>query len=538
MASETGSDLRFGIDRLVVSGTRVFGWGWVADRTRAIREVKLGLHGRGWEKTLPATFGLPREDVVQAFPGFVAARFSGFVVTGYVDDASLENVSIDVIFDDGERARFDLGSVAEVKEAARAHRYTPARILRAAWRRLKARDFAGFLPSASSDATIASADDASGRDALLAALRDAARVRIVFDHSMGGGANQYRRALIADWLAAGDTAILCTYHLPALEYRFHVMRSGTPEREFRASSFIALEPVLAQAPVAELFVNSPVSFDQPIVFADWLARMRKRHDSLRLTVTAHDYFAVCPSFVLLDADGRFCGIPEMRECDRCLARHRSAHVAFSPPTAIAPWREAWNRCLEAADEVRCFSESTRALLARAYDSAAARATVVPHRVDFSPRRPNLTHSQPLVIGIVGQINEQKGAHIVADLVRRIEKTHANARVVMIGSLEIPFRSPRLEVTGAYRREDLPALIEKHAINIAFFPSIWPETFSYVVAEMMALALPIVAFDLGAPAERLRGYPLARLSPRIDAEAALETLLAFHAELAASEARAA
>jgi glycosyltransferase involved in cell wall biosynthesis len=70
-----------------------------------------------------------------------------------------------------------------------------------------------------------------------------------------------------------------------------------------------------------------------------------------------------------------------------------------------------------------------------------------------------------------------------------------------------------------------------------FPSIWPETFSYVVAEMMAMRLPIVAFDLGAPAERLRGYPLARLVAKVDADAALDAMLDFHRGLAA-EAEAA
>lgn len=34
------------------------------------------------------------------------------------------------------------------------------------------------------------------------------------------------------------------------------------------------------------------------------------------------------------------------------------------------------------------------------------------------------------------------------------------------------------------------------------PSIWPETYSFVLSEAMALGLPIVAFDLGAQAERL------------------------------------
>jgi glycosyltransferase involved in cell wall biosynthesis len=67
------------------------------------------------------------------------------------------------------------------------------------------------------------------------------------------------------------------------------------------------------------------------------------------------------------------------------------------------------------------------------------------------------------------------------------------------------------------------------VNVLFFPSIWPETFSYVVGEMMALGLPIVAFDLGAPGERLRDYPHARLCARTDGSAALDALIALHRE---------
>jgi hypothetical protein len=526
------TDLRFCVDRLMVRGRRVFVWGWVADRERSISDVHLQLRGRGWQKRLAATFGLDRKDVEEALPSHFAARSSGFVVTGYVPDASVEGMSLELTYDDGHCAAVDVGGVAEVR--------TRSRLWRAAWRRLKARDFGSLLRRHSSEgAGIASADEPGGRETLMRSLRAARSIRIIFDHSMGGGANHYRRGTIAQWLAASETAILCTYHLPTLDYRLDVFVPGEQDRQFRASSFLALETVLQRAPVVEMFVNSPVSFDEPIAFAHWLARMRRRHSTTRVTVTAHDYFAACPSFVLLDADGRHCGIPDVRECEGCLERHEATYVAFSPPTKIGPWREAWGRCLEAADEVRCFSESSRVLLIRAYPFLARdRTTVIPHRVDFSPRRPRVRHAGPLVIGVMGHINAQKGAHVVAGIAERLEKGHPNARVVVLGTLDIPFRSSRLTVAGQYEREDLPDLIEAHAINMFLFPSIWPETFSYVVAEMTALELPVVAFDLGAPAERLRGYRLARLCGEVGAGPALETMLAFHRELAMGEPAAA
>jgi glycosyltransferase involved in cell wall biosynthesis len=313
------------------------------------------------------------------------------------------------------------------------------------------------------------------------------------------------------------------------------MKPGGGEQAFGISSFLLLDHVVARAPVVELFVNSTVSFDEPLLLAEWLGRVREEHRNVRLTVTAHDYFSVCPSFVLLNADGRFCGIPDISECASCLKRHPASYVALSPPSEIGPWRALWSRCLHAADEIRCFSESTRTHLLRAYPTLAReRLTVVPHEPDYVPAKlPRFDAAKPLVIGVMGEISPQKGAHIVKEALQIIEREGTDARVVVLGTLHMPVKSPRLKITGAYDRANLVDLIEAHGINMFLFPSIWPETFSYVVAEIVALGMPIVAFDLGAPAERLRRYSNARLCEEASAPAALATLVAFHRDLASS-----
>ena len=52
--------------------------------------------------------------------------------------------------------------------------------------------------------------------------------------------------------------------------------------------------------------------------------------------------------------------------------------------------------------------------------------------------------------------------------------------------------------------------------------------------MIRLEVPIVAFDLGAPGDRLRGYANARLCEDVSARSALALLVEFHAQLAARE----
>jgi glycosyltransferase involved in cell wall biosynthesis len=518
MSNQAGRDLRFDIDRLVVRGQRIFGWGWAADRTRAVRELHLVFDDGPHTRRVAATIGLAREDVARAFPDHASAATAGFVFTGYVPFAESARISLDIAFDDGSQILVAADASADRARTDRAPEGKLRRAARTLWQSLiGARGTS--LPEA-----LASLDSAAERVRLRQALTDAQRLRVMFDHDMGGGANEYRRKCVVAWREKGDAVLLVTFRLATLDYRVQLLEPGREGNEMRAPSLLALEEVLRGTRIAELFVNSPVSFDEPATFARWVARLRAEHPEARLTAALHDYFAVCPSFVLLDHAGRYCGIPELSQCESCLPRHQAMHVAFSPPSDIHAWRSAWGAFLEAADEIRCFSRASRELLVKAYPAAARNSTLVPHTVAFAPRRISRTGARgPLVVGVVGQIRFEKGAAMVAGLVREIERCGAEMRVVVIGTLDVAIRSPRLTVTGAYRREELVELVERHKIDVFVFPSIWPETFSFVVSELMALELPIVAFDLGAPAERLREYPAAQLVREVSPEALFEAL---------------
>lgn len=535
MTRHQESELRYGVDRLLVRGKRLFGWGWAAHPARAIESMSLCLGDALSEQRLPVTYGLGRDDVKKAHPTLLNAGASGFVMTGYIADVPARTFTLELRYADGGSESIDISEVLEADARGRRRLREIAWLAAAVLRRLRQGDFAGIVRRArAQDYGAPSLNPLEMVRALAARSDPERRISLLFDHNMGGGANLYRNTLIDERLAAGRTVMLCTYNLPTLDYRLHVRQPGNAEVIYRIDSFLVLERLLRETPIDEVFVNSPVSFDEPLVFVEWIAAQRAQRPAMRLTVAMHDYFPVCPSFVLLDADGRYCGIPDVSICAGCLVRHRASYVMLSPPTKIGPWRALWRRCLDAADEVRCFSESTRTLLLRAYpDLDRSRITVIPHDVEFAPSRtPRLDHRARLSIGIVGHISAQKGAAIVRALVERLDREHDDARVVVIGTLDAAPASPRLTVTGPYARQDLGKLVEAHAVNLVLVPSICPETFSYATEEMMRLAMPIVAFDLGAPAERLRRYALGRVCREVSADAALALIRAYHAELAA------
>lgn len=523
--------IRFGVDRLALRGKRLFGWGWVADPVRGVVRVELEIGAGSDRQHIQANHGLLRTDVAEAFPELAHQAQAGFVVSGYVVAEQVGSLALRVHFDDGEVVTLPLSHVLETVSEHKRRLRGYGWLLKAVWRRARRFDLAGLWRRARSQEfwTPGLSDD----DAISwLAQRFAGQTEacVMLDHDMGGGANLYRSRQVEARLAAGCPVVLCTYVLPTLDYRLQVFLPGATEEIFRVSSFVALGHLFDLLDRCELFLNSPVSFDDPLFLADFLAQTRKAHAGFRLTVTVHDYFAVCPSFVLLNAEGRFCGIPaDVAVCKDCLLRHEASYVALSPPTEISLWRAAWRRCYEAADEVRCFSGSTRSLLLRAFPGMdQARLTVVPHEVAYNPARlPVLDVTAPMKIGVIGHISEQKGAGVVADLVRLLDARDMPASVVVIGTLDAVVSSRRLSATGTFRHDDLVGLIETHGVNVFLFPSICPETFSYMTEEMMVLRLPVVAFDLGAPAERLRGYELGRLCAETNAEAALAELEALY-----------
>ena len=62
---------------------------------------------------------------------------------------------------------------------------------------------------------------------------------------------------------------------------------------------------------------------------------------------------------------------------------------------------------------------------------------------------------------------------------------------------------RVFVTGPYRPDEAVALIRAQDAALALLPSIWPETWCFALTELWRAGLRVAAFDIGAPAERIR-----------------------------------
>lgn len=348
---------------------------------------------------------------------------------------------------------------------------------------------------------------------------------LVLDHDLGGGANLYRHSLMDRLAAEGFAPVLLTAHHGILAYQLVAKRGEGRPRTAHVDDLNALFEALSGANFGCVVFNNILSFPAPIALVDALTNWLRQKRVEQFLFLVHDHYCICPSWLLLNDVGKYCGIPDISVCASCLPENTSPFLEFACGIDIVSWRVVWGALLQEAGEIRCFSNTTRNLLLRAHPEVnPKRVSVVPHTLDHVRlRRVTLKDPGWPVIGVIGHIGYHKGGEVVRDLANHIQIAEKKAHIVVIGTIEYDLPKKSTTITGPYRPEQLPNILETHGVNIGFFPSICPETFSYVTEEMIMMGLPVLAFDLGAPGERVSTYGRGIVLPQGEPENILDAV---------------
>jgi len=122
---------------------------------------------------------------------------------------------------------------------------------------------------------------------------------------------------------------------------------------------------------------------------------------------------------------------------------------------------------------------------------------------------NFRSSGP-AIAFVGSVKPHKGGALLPDIIRM-----APGEWHILGGGDEELLRPLHDIAnvyGYYRHGKLPSLLARHRIGLVVLPSIVPETFSLVLSEAWSAGVPVVAFDHGAIAERIRKHGGGWLAP--------------------------
>lgn len=536
------AELHYSLDSMKYKNGTLFGFGWAFHAERKIVGIDLVIQRGRKAERLRCEYGSTRDDVAKDWP-CDNAKSSGFWFTGQPILRGGGQFWLEAHFDGPAQQSVLLplprlksnGSGSWDRWLARG-RKAASHIRRGEFGSLF-RQAAGYLLRRGRG--IMNAPSASSMEALEQVLKESGRAEIplvlVIDHDLGGGANVYRRQLQQERLSRQHATLLLTYDLPNQELKAALTVPDGRELAVAGESLPRLQGALAYNPPREIILNNFFTFPKVLDMVAWTDQVKDRFGA-RLILPVHDFMAACPSFTLVNDRGKFCNVPALSECSRCLPAHQGQFTNFVHCRDMETWRKAWGALLAHTDEIICFSNNSASLLLRAYPTLdPQRIAVRPHRLSQELRAPVLREGR-ITVGVVGTIDLTKGSRVVKDLARLIHEQKLPIDLVVVGSINEPIPDEyHVLVTGAYRRDQLPDLLEKHGINISLFPSIWPETFSYVCEELMRMRVPLVAFDLGAPAERIGSYAQGLLVKDTTAQAALQGILSLHARIYRSEA---
>src|SRR5574343_223840 len=262
-----------------------------------------------------------------------------------------------------------------------------------------------------------------------------------------------------------------------------------------------LQEALRELRITELHIHHLIDFAPEA--GDQLLELA-RQLGLRLHMVVHDYYAVCPRINLVNAEGRYCGQPGEADCNRCLSADELGRAAG----AIEPWRERSLRLLRAAQRIVVPADDVaRRLRALAPELDIE---VQPHEeepalgVSASPLVPE---GQPVRVMVIGALSRIKGFDVVLGLAREARARELPLELSLLGySLDDgQLAAEGVRVLGRYFDNELAERIAREDPHLILVPSVWPETYCYVLSAALLSGRRVAVFDLGAQADRAREH---------------------------------
>ena len=194
--------------------------------------------------------------------------------------------------------------------------------------------------------------------------------------------------------------------------------------------------------------------------------------------------------------------PTVAQCEACVA---DAGNLIDEDITVAALRRRSARLFAGARRVVVPSEDTAARIRRHFP--ATRPVVQPHEDDAAlGDPPRAAATATCRVCVVGAIGIHKGYQVVLDCARDAAERRLPLEFVVVGHTIDDRRllaTGRVFVTGGYAADEAVTLIRAQNATLALLPSIFPETWCLSLAEAWRAGLRVVAFDIGAQAERIR-----------------------------------
>lgn len=228
---------------------------------------------------------------------------------------------------------------------------------------------------------------------------------------------------------------------------------------------------------------------------EMIAKLRKT------VVTIHDYTFLCPRCFLINNNSEYCKNICISNCEKC-----TKGIDYITRTNTV------KLLLKYANSIIVPDESVNNLIQKYYK--VDNAITINHGINinnFEPYQISPKKANQKNVAFIGIIDDKKGAQIL----NKISKKASNIKYHLFGWSTIEdlnHSSDNYEYHGLYKKHELPRLLNENHIDLVCLLSLCPETFSYVLSEVMFAQIPTMAFDIGAIANRIKKHNVGKIIP--------------------------
>jgi GT2 family glycosyltransferase len=229
-------------------------------------------------------------------------------------------------------------------------------------------------------------------------------------------------------------------------------------------------------------------------------------------VVIHDYSWLCPRINLVGAERRYCGEPDVGHCEMCVDDAGTTNDENTRPRAL---RDRSEIELNRASRIVVPSQDVATRIKRHFplilpqiesweDDSDIRVPAFPPSRDDEVR-----------VCVIGAIGIEKGYDILLACARDAAERKLPVAFRLVGYSCDDRRllaTGRVHITGRYGEHEAIALIQAQGAQMAWLPSIWPETWCYTLTQAWNGGLNTAAFDIGTPADRIRQWGRGWLFP--------------------------
>jgi GT2 family glycosyltransferase/glycosyltransferase involved in cell wall biosynthesis len=346
----------------------------------------------------------------------------------------------------------------------------------------------------------------------VAALGTAARSVVLVTHGGGGGTARFVTSRAREIAAAGRRPIILREadgfcEVSGLDQAYPNLRFALPAER------AALTALLKSAGAHEAELHHLLGHDHDILGV--LGAL-----GLPYVLYVHDYAWFCHRLSFVTGEGRFCGEADTTQCVDCVASWGSELHEDIAPAAL---RERSRADFRAAREVIAPSEDVARRVARHVPGIVPviRAWEEP----LAGFRPNPVPQRGFRrVAVIGAIGQDKGFGVLLDCARDAAARRLPLEFIVVGYTmddEQLLATGKAFITGEFRSGEAETLIRAQSADLAFIPSIWPETWCYALSDAWEAGLPAAVFDIGTPALRVRAaclgwvLPLGLPAPRVN-----------------------